>query len=72
MFSLGGRFENCTACPAGSACPDPAGAPVACTGGNKFCVVNIINIKYCIAHNSLLTFSLRIVFYELLPRLLQH
>lgn len=33
MYSLGGRFENCTACPAGNACPDPAGAPVACTGG---------------------------------------
>lgn len=33
MYSSGGRFENCTACPAGSACPDPAGIPVACTGG---------------------------------------
>lgn len=33
MYSLGGRFENCTVCPAGNACPDPAGAPVACTGG---------------------------------------
>ena len=36
MYSLGGKFDNCTACPAGSACPDPAGAPVACTGGKKF------------------------------------
>ena len=37
MFSLGGRFENCTACPAGSACPDPTGKPEPCTGGNKLC-----------------------------------
>ena len=36
MYSLGGKFDNCTACPAGSACPDPAGAPVGCTGGKKF------------------------------------
>ena len=49
MFSLGGRFENCTACPAGSACPDPAGAPVACTGGNKLCTIT----KNYLAHNSL-------------------
>ena len=36
MYSLGGKFENCTACPAGSACPDPAGVPVSCTGGKRW------------------------------------
>lgn len=46
MYSLGGRFENCTACPAGSACPDPAGAPVACTGGKHpfLLVIKVANL----------------------------
>ena len=45
MYSLGGRFDNCTACPAGSACPDPAGAPVSCTGGN-YNLFTVCQTKY--------------------------
>ena len=48
MYSLGGRFENCTACPAGNACPDPAGAPVACTGGKH----NFIGYLSCKVYGS--------------------
>ena len=36
MYSLGGEFYNCTACPAGKACPNPAGAPMDCVNGKTF------------------------------------
>ena len=57
MFSLGGRFENCTECPAGSACPDPSGRPKACTGGNKLCLIT----KNYIAHKSLFSWRVSVL-----------
>ena len=53
MYSLGGKFENCTVCPAGSACPDPAGSPVACTGGKraKIIIIYALHVHFALMRN---------------------